>query len=125
MIAYRKILQSAWPATLWSALIFILLILPGDDIPSEGLFSLPHLDKIVHVTLFGLLVSLWFFYFHYSQKKGPQTLIKIILVSIAYGIAMEFVQRYFVQNRSFDLYDILADAAGALLAGYIIKRKKL
>jgi VanZ family protein len=41
----------------------------------------------------------------------------MVLVSTAYGVAMEFIQHYFVVNRSFELGDILADGAGSVL-GY-------
>ena len=34
------------------------------------------------------------------------------LIWTAYGIAMEFVQKYFIPFRSFDVGDIVADAAG-------------
>lgn len=46
----------------------------------------------------------------------------VVLGTIAYGVAMEFVQRDFVANRSFDIMDILADALGALLGFLVIKR---
>lgn len=37
-------------------------------------------------------------------------------IGIGYGIAMEFVQKYWVINRSFEKMDILADSVGCLLA---------
>jgi hypothetical protein len=37
---------------------------------------------------------------------------------------MEFVQKWFIENRSFDVGDIGADAAGALL-GFIVAKKFL
>jgi VanZ family protein len=37
------------------------------------------------------------------------------LLSLGYGVGMEFVQRDFISNRSFDEGDILADAVGCSL----------
>jgi len=37
------------------------------------------------------------------------------VAGITYGIVMEFIQKYFIPNRSFDIGDIIADAAGSLL----------
>ena len=42
----------------------------------------------------------------------------IAISCLAYGVAMEFVQEYLVSNRSFDVYDIVADAVGCV-AGWI------
>jgi VanZ family protein len=37
------------------------------------------------------------------------------LIALAYGIGMEYVQKYWVPLRSFDYTDIIADGVGALL----------
>jgi VanZ family protein len=37
------------------------------------------------------------------------------LIGIAYGIGIEFVQKYFIPNRSFELGDIAADTTGCVL----------
>ena len=39
----------------------------------------------------------------------------VALLALGYGTGMEFVQKYFVANRSFDPGDIAADAGGCLL----------
>ena len=46
-----------------------------------------------------------------------------MVVGCLYGIAMEFVQKYFIPLRSFDLMDILADGVGCI-AGYFFSMKK-
>ncbi|MDB5210059.1 MAG: VanZ family protein, partial [Sediminibacterium sp.] len=40
-----------------------------------------------------------------------------------YGTIMEFVQKYWIPNRSFEIADILADSTGSLLA-YLASRWK-
>lgn len=40
----------------------------------------------------------------------------ITISTIAYGIVMEFVQRDFIPNRSFDIWDIAADSIGSFIA---------
>jgi VanZ family protein len=121
MNAYRKIFTSLWPAILWSALIFVLMILPGNSIPDEGIFSIPHLDKIVHVIIFAGFVWLWVLYFRNNQKENKGTVFKIVLVAIAYGVLMEYVQKYFIPNRSFDVFDIVADTIGAIVSALVIR----
>ncbi|MCW3116545.1 MAG: VanZ family protein [Chitinophagaceae bacterium] len=43
-----------------------------------------------------------------------QLFVLIALGSSVYGIIMEYVQKYFIPNRSFDIVDILADTIGSI-----------
>ncbi len=107
-------------AILWSVLIFILLVIPGQELP-EGP-RVPSLDKVAHVFLFGVQVFLWCRYG--SRAAGRNTgwiFLLIFLLSCLYGVAMEFVQQYWVVSRSFEGEDIIADIAGSL-GGWIIYR---
>jgi VanZ family protein len=58
-----------------------------------------------------------------KEVKLPWFLL-ITITAIAFGAIMEFVQRDFVANRSFDIWDILADSVGSV-AGFIVARKRL
>ena len=73
-----------------------------------------------------ILVILWSK--AYSHKKSTQSggrkiFFKIMVVGCFYGIAMEFVQKYFIPFRSFDFGDIIADGIGCV-AGYYFSVKK-
>ena len=47
--------------------------------------------------------------------KLKKIIVIIGIVSLLYGVGMEFVQKYFINNRSFDNGDIIADAVGCTL----------
>lgn len=118
----RLLLSSRVPAITWSILIFILLALPGNMLPDEKHFNIPGLDKLVHIILFGFFVFLWSFYYACNQGRIIDThlrYLKIAFIACIYGTFMEFVQKYFIPNRNFDVFDILADVLGAA-AGYIL-----
>lgn len=103
----------------WTLLTIVLLCLPGSAIPSEGVFATEGIDKIVHVLLFGGIVFVWAFnlYFRRDEKlKWRKTIAILAFFSIALGIVLEFLQLYYIPNRSFDGYDIIADSTGAILA---------
>jgi hypothetical protein len=103
----------------WTALTIFLLCLPGSAIPSGGVFSTEGIDKVVHAILFGGIVLLWAFnqYFRRSEKqRWQQIIVSLTLFSIGLGIGLEFLQRDYIPNRSFDGYDIIADSAGAVIA---------
>ena len=117
----KNILAKRIPALLWTIIIFILLALPGSMIPSEANFRIAHFDKYVHISLFCIFVILWSFHYAAKPGKNRSLFFVIFLIACSYGIAMEYVQKYFIPFRDFDLYDILADVAGAA-AGYLLVR---
>jgi VanZ family protein len=102
-----KLLASGW-------LVFttILLVIPGDALPKTNLVTIPYFDKLVHIGLFAILCASWL---KTRKNRGTAFYVIVVAATIAYGIAMEYVQRDFVANRSFDIMDIIADSAGAIL----------
>jgi VanZ family protein len=110
-----------WPALVWFILCTILLCLPGSRFPKYNWLSEIQFDKWVHIGLFGILVllSCWGFW---SRKKAGASLERPILLlalfATGYGIWMEYIQVWYVPNRSFDVGDIAADAIGSFLGGW-------
>lgn len=105
----------------WTVLTVILLCLPGSAIPGTGLFGLPGLDKVVHVLLFGGIVWSWaYHYYGLNNSKWRGTVWAAAACATLLGIVLEFIQLYFIPGRSFDSYDIVADAGGALTATLIL-----
>ncbi len=106
---------------------FVLLVLPGNEFPKSGFFSIKGLDKIVHTGMFFILNWLFYRPFKASGKSNGQKqkwFLIIAILTIIYGALMEVVQFYFVPFRSFELADILVDALGTFLA-YFVAREKL
>ena len=124
----KRLLSKPYAAIAWTILIQVLLCLPGSTLPSEGVFSIPQLDKIVHVTLFGGLTAFWCYYFYLKRVTSAKlkTIFFIIyLLASANGIILEFIQRDYIPNRSFDLADIVADILAASIAYGICNIKLL
>jgi len=71
-----------------------------------------YFDKWVHVGLFGLLCVLacWA-----AAAKEKRQLLYIFGFALLYGIVVEFIQHWFIPNRSFDLGDWAADSVGAFV----------
>lgn len=108
---------------LWTFIILVLLVLPGAIIPGNGLFGIKNFDKVAHVILFGGFVLFWAI-FSWNRKKNEKgwlrSLFIITLISIAIGVIMEFVQRNYIPNRSFDIGDIWADLAGSVAVAFLL-----
>ena len=117
-----KILNTPWPALLWTIVIFILLVIPLRGVSEGHFIQIPYFDKYVHAFMFGLFVWLWSR--RYLSKLPADEVRKkafwILIISCVYGAGMEFYQEYFTE-REFDLGDILADAAGSIVA-YLVFR---
>jgi VanZ family protein len=116
------------PALAWLLLSFVLLTLPGSSFTGYSWLDKIQVDKIVHIALFGMLCFLFYLPTGLSKLSAIAKKNRILQISIAclcYGIAMEFVQKYWVPLRSFDVYDIVADAVGSFLPTVLLGNKYL
>ena len=103
------LLNSKYPAILWTVLIFILCTIPSKNIPLPGSFS----DKSNHFIAFAGFTFFWLF--HASRYW------LILLIAVVYGIGIEFWQATLPASfhRGFEWYDALADSIGGVM-GYFI-----
>jgi VanZ family protein len=103
----------------FTVLMELLLCLPGSTLPSGGVFSLPQLDKFIHIFLFGGFTGLWCYFFYKTSHDACQLakiFFYVFLVAAVNGIAIEFIQKYFIPYRSFDQGDIIADLLASSIA---------
>ena len=122
---FRRILSYKFFPLSWTLLTILLMCLPGSMVPGTGIFALKNLDKLVHVILFGLNVLFWGWHYQTSGKDAGSLrfiFIAATALMITLGIIMEYVQLYFIPNRSFDGYDIVADIVGSVIAGLWLLR---
>ena len=113
------------PFLAWLIISIVLLTLPGSAFPQENWFDKVWLDKWVHVGMFAIMTFLlcWAFVKKPVAPSGyPKYFIPAAIAVLGYGVIMEFVQLYFVANRSFDGGDIIADAVGSFIGLFISKR---
>ena len=114
----KRCFRYLWPPLIVASIIFYLccLITPS-DIPSvEIVFFIPT-DKLVHfIMFFGLSGVASVNYI--LVRKGNIIILKLIalaiLVPILYGGLIEIIQKEYIDGRSGDWYDFLADALGSL-----------
>ncbi len=109
---------------LWALLILSLCAIPGSQLPRLSFLDWLRSDKIVHLFLFGVLSFLFlkgfqrqstFISLHHSPKLYS------FFICAAYGIAIELLQEYVFSHRTGEVYDAIADAAGALIGIWIYK----
>jgi len=90
----------------------VLFFLPGSDLPHANWLNDIYFDKWVHIGLFAILIFLWRSSFDLDLNHCNWML---LFSALLYGLSVEFIQKYWVSNRSFDLFDLLADMAGSVL----------
>ena len=99
----------------WTVFIQVLFCIPGNTLPSNEM-EIPYLDKIVHVLIFAVFVASWCMYLKNQKLSFTRLKITFFWVFMAAcfnGIIIEYVQKYFIPNRSFDKGDIIADILSA------------
>ncbi|MBC7829867.1 MAG: VanZ family protein [Chitinophagaceae bacterium] len=111
----------------WTLFTIILLCLPGSTFPGGGFFNIPHLDKVVHVILFGGIVIFWSLYYlqkNTIMKNWHTTVVCIGICAITLGICMEYIQFNYIPNRAFDKGDIIANSVSAIVFGLFFYFKR-
>lgn len=107
---------------LWALVILALSITPGKEMPEVNFWEF---DKFAHIGVYSLLAflaagaySAQFSPPHLRFKGGSTVLFVIIL----YGFGIECVQGAWIQDRYFDILDLLANIIGSItgLFAYII-----
>jgi VanZ family protein len=114
------------PGIAWFFVVGILTLMPSQDVPDVGwMDKIPNFDKFVHAALFGGLSFLFawpLFKSRFSFKQKINYSVKISMASVVWGIVIEFLQKFYVPSRDFDLLDWAADTAGVLIAFWVIIR---
>ncbi len=96
---------------LWTLLVFYLCLMPQRKIAHIPIFGI---DKLVHVLFFGIFMFLLLFI------MKPNKWMVSFLIATLFGCLIEGLQYYFTfLGRSGDWKDIIADALGAIIFGYL------
>src|SRR5215831_9434534 len=91
------------PAVIWFIIANILFFMPGRDLPTSGFLEEIYFDKWVHIGLFSGLTFLTAYPFIKVRRSTKKLLLKISILFILYGVSVEFIQKYFASERSFDI----------------------
>jgi VanZ family protein len=104
-------------AICWTLLIAFLCLGSFSNLPSLGIGGA---DKYIHITFHFGFTILWFLFFFEAKIDTRNPILKVFVSSILYGILIEIAQEFFTTTRKADLYDVLANTAGAIIAILLI-----
>ncbi len=103
-------------ALFWTIAITIASLVSLSNMPRVNVLGK---DKTVHFLFYFVLTLTWNFAL---QKKYKNWALKyiIVFVVIGYGIVIEVLQEVLTKTRQADLYDVIANSAGTLVALIVI-----
>lgn len=107
----RTILIFWLPLVVWLLVVYNFSATPAKDLPQ---INVPYIDKLFHAVVyfvFGVLLIRAFDKSDFNVSLAKLAVLAII-ISICYGISDELHQ-LFVQGRSCEVFDFLADCAGS------------
>ncbi|MBX7224924.1 MAG: VanZ family protein [Chitinophagales bacterium] len=108
------------PAICWTTLVFYLCLLPKSELPKITFLDRIYFDKVVH---FGFYAIMFVFYLLALQPFRYKVVLSAVTCVII-GISVEFLQEYLPVNRSFDVWDIVANASGVCCSFVLMKSNK-
>ena len=92
--------------------------------------SIRNLDKVVHFGIYFIFTLIWFGFFSGLDLKKNilKEVLKASLLAFFVGISIELLQEFLRKSRFGDVYDVLANSLGILMAVvflYQIKKYKM
>lgn len=101
-------------------LAYAYLIFAASSEDTSSIAIPRHVDKLIHFVAFGFLclMTCWSLSFARIGNKNIYKLVLAIGITSLYGMSDEFHQ-LFTPHRSVDVFDWLADTAGAVAAGFL------
>ena len=110
----KILLPASVTYTLALATLSLVKVNTGTDLPSNS-------DKLFHALAYIIFTALWFFTCYYKLKFNKvRALIISALFSTVFGIIIELLQGSLTASREADLYDVIANTAGTVIAIVVI-----
>lgn len=95
--------------------------------PTFSFNSIKHLDKIIHLVMYGGFCSvLWFEYFlTHAESNIKKVILWIVVAPLVFSALVEFAQSYFTNYRGGEFADFIFNSIGvvfaALFSHYVTK----
>ena len=115
----QRIWNRHWKSIVWAIFILILCGMPGNQVNKVKFIDIPHFDKFVHFFLY-FTFTLLLISENNKQKNYRKVTVDAILIaatiSLSYGALIEILQKIFFINRGADIFDMIANTTGFLVA---------
>ncbi len=89
-----------------------LLFSPGSTLPKTRLLDVPHGDKIIHFSMFGIFCLVWL---NDSKSIAKKITYSVLVSAVVFAGLSEIIQGLFISGRTGNIYDFAADLLGLVL----------
>lgn len=105
---------------IWISLITYLSLFSLKSAPKV---NIDHFDKYVHFGFHVVHTALWYLFirFELNSKYIRHSLILAMVIDFIYGCLIEVMQGLFTETRHPDIFDVLFNTFGTVVAALIIK----
>ena len=111
--------KNHWKSIIWAIIILVLCSIPGNQINKIKIIDIPQFDKFVHFTFY-FVFTLLLISENNKQRDHKKVTVDAILmaatISLSYGALIEVIQKVLVINRGADIWDMVANTVGFLVA---------
>lgn len=105
-------------AIAYTTVLTVVSLMTLRNLPDVGV---SYGDKIFHFFAYFVMAFLWalawFFSFNFDKKRSIRN---AFIIAVIFGIIIEVLQGTLTASRSLDVYDMLANTLGALLAAVVL-----
>lgn len=106
-------------AVLWTFTMGVLCLISFDALPVK--IKSGSVDKLVHF-IFHFLFAVGWGKYAIGVRFRKTILMRVILASLLYGVALELAQEAFTTTRGADLCDVAANLVGSLCGAALLWR---
>jgi VanZ family protein len=108
------------PALIFTLLIPLLSLVDPEYLPDSGSLTFAGADKAAHLCIYALLTLSWSLALPPKLRTRPRHLLMLAAVVALYGLLMEIMQLCFTDTRSMEIWDMVANLSGTLIAAAAI-----
>lgn len=112
----KKIILFLALALFWTIAITVACLVDMSTVPAA---NVENIDKVAHLSFYAIFSILWFLYLRNKIENTKKLFLILFLLSVFFGIFIEFCQSTFTENRQADINDVIANTIGAVI-GLII-----
>ncbi len=117
-VMMKNFLFSYYRSLLVFLIIFFASTIPAEEVQKVTWFTIPNLDKMIHLGMYFLFSSVLIF--EMLKVKTSYSFQRILIVSgliaLIYGTLLEIIQITLTSSRSGEIFDMVFNAVGVLLA---------
>jgi VanZ family protein len=107
-------------AVAFQLLVTVLMLIPTSGV---SYMDIPQSDKFLHMVIYLILFVVWAFAWKVNPERKWLLWTLVVLLTI-YGIVIELIQDKYIDSRTADFWDVMANSVGILFGMVVFYKLK-